>query len=358
MASPSGAEGPVAEAFVAALAPHADEAFRDEVGNAVAVVGNGPLRVTLLAHLDTVPGWPPVRAEGDVLHGRGAVDAKGPAVALAAAAARLGAGERAALQVRFIGAVGEEAPHSRGARHARVAYPRPDALVVGEPSGWDGVTLGYKGHARMLLRSERAAGHAARDDEGACGALVAAWCDLRAWAASVAPAAPGRAFERLQATLLALGSDHDGLRDRAWADVDWRLPPGWPPDRLRAAVERVRLPPGVGWEMRGAASAVRSERDGWLARAFRVAIRAAGGRPAVRVKTGTSDWNVVATAWPVDAVAYGPGDAALDHTPDERIDLRDLDRSVRVLAHALAALAADGAPRTAPRAGTQRPESS
>ena len=343
--SPSGSEAAVAEGFVAALAPHADEAFADEVGNAVAVVGRGALRVTLLGHLDTFPGEPPVRLENGVLHGRGTVDAKGPAAALAAALARAGDETRDALELRFVGAVGEEAPGSRGARHAVLAYPRPHLLIVGEPSGWDGLTLGYKGHLRLQLHSERAAAHAARDEATACEVLVAAWSRLRAWAADDAPqAAPRgdevRLFDRLQVALTSLASSHDGITERAEAVLGWRLPPAWPPHALRAALATVDLGSGSSWTADDGTPAVVAQRDGRLARAFRAAIRAAGGVPAPRVKTGSSDWNVVAPAWGADTVAYGPGDAALDHTPTERLPLDDFDRSVTVLGDVLRRLAA------------------
>lgn len=342
--SPSGAEAAVSARFVAALAPHADEAFVDEAGNAVAVAGRGALRVTLLGHLDTFPGGPPVRVEDGILHGRGSVDAKGPAVALAAALARAGADVREALELRFVGAVGEEAPGSRGARHAVLAYPRPHLLIVGEPSGWDGLTLGYKGHLRLHLRAERPAAHVARDEATACEALVAAWSRVRAWAAEAAPAAvdgaEARLFDRLQVALTSLASSHDGMTERAEAALDWRLPPAWSPDALRAALATVDLGPGLSWTTDDGAVAVRAQRDGRLARAFRAAIRAAGGVPAPRVKTGTSDWNVVAPAWSGDTVAYGPGDAALDHTPVERLALDELDRSIAVLGGVLRQLAA------------------
>lgn len=342
--SPSGSEAEVAARFVAALAPHAEEALVDEAGNAVAVAGRGPVRLTLLAHLDTVPGWPPVRLEDGVLHGRGTVDAKGPAVALAAALARADADVRQALELRFVGAVGEEAPGSRGARHALLAYPRPHLLVVGEPSGWDGLTLGYKGHLRMRLVAARAAAHAARDEATACEALVTAWSRLRDWAAEAAPdAARGpasRSFDRLQVALMSLASSHDGVTERAEAVLGWRLPPAWPPEALQSALATVDLGAGLGWAADDGVAAVRGRRDGRLARAFRAAIRAAGGVPAPRVKTGTSDWNVVAPVWDADAVAYGPGDAALDHTPAERLTLDELDRSVAVLGDVLRRLAA------------------
>ncbi|MGH2409287.1 MAG: M20/M25/M40 family metallo-hydrolase, partial [Chloroflexota bacterium] len=76
-----------------------------------------------------------------------------------------------------------------------------------------------------------------------------------------------------------------------------------------------------------------------LARAMLAAIRAWGGQPRFAVKTGTSDLNVVAEPWTCPLLAYGPGDAALDHTPNEHIDLTEFDRSVAILRTALAELA-------------------
>ena len=37
-------------------------------------------------------------------------------------------------------------------------------------------------------------------------------------------------------------------------------------------------------------------------------------------------------------VTYGPGDAALDHTPEERIDLVEYGRAIRVLRDVLVSL--------------------
>ena len=41
--------------------------------------------IVLLGHMDTVPGDIPIRREGDVLYGRGSVDAKGPLAAFSPA---------------------------------------------------------------------------------------------------------------------------------------------------------------------------------------------------------------------------------------------------------------------------------
>ena len=68
-----------------------DRAFVDEAGNAVGELGppDAARTLVLLGHIDTVPGNIPVRIEstpdGDVLYGRGSVDAKGPLATFVAA---------------------------------------------------------------------------------------------------------------------------------------------------------------------------------------------------------------------------------------------------------------------------------
>jgi len=174
--------------------------------------------------------------------------------------------------------------------------------------------------------------HTAREEATAAEVLVEAWTRVRAWSDGLNAAAPEAGpFGRVQVALLGLASDGDGLVERATAELGFRLPLAWPPDRLRKALVELDLGEGVAVRADAGEVPVRGDRDGTLARAFRVAIRAAGHRPGIKVKTGTSDWNVVAPAWRVDALAYGPGDAALDHTPNEHLPLTEFDRAVEVL---------------------------
>ena len=74
-----------------------------------------------------------------------------------------------------------------------------------------------------------------------------------------------------------------------------------------------------------------------LARSLVSAIRARGGTPRFKLKTGTSDLNVLVPAWGCQAVAYGPGNSQLDHTPREHISIAELERAVSVLEAALGA---------------------
>jgi LysW-gamma-L-lysine carboxypeptidase len=48
---------------------------------------------------------------------------------------------------------------------------------------------------------------------------------------------------------------------------------------------------------------------------------------------------VVGPAWQCPILAYGPGDSALDHTPNEHVNLTEYWLAVQVLAQALRNLA-------------------
>jgi LysW-gamma-L-lysine carboxypeptidase len=47
---------------------------------------------------------------------------------------------------------------------------------------------------------------------------------------------------------------------------------------------------------------------------------------------------VVGPVWGCPALVYGPGDSALDHTPDEHISLDEYDKAVAALTAALKTL--------------------
>ena len=110
-----------------------DRAFVDEAGNAVGEVGalDAAHLVVLLGHIDTVPGDIPVRIEatddGEVLFGRGSVDAKGPLAAFVAAGARLGPARarQLGLRVVVVGAGGRGGGHQQGRPFHRIAFQWP-----------------------------------------------------------------------------------------------------------------------------------------------------------------------------------------------------------------------------------------
>jgi [amino group carrier protein]-lysine/ornithine hydrolase len=307
----------------------------DEVGNVIGSLGDGPREIVLLGHIDTVPGEVPVRWEGDLLFGRGAVDAKGPLACFTAAAALAGA--QAGWRLTVIGAVGEEGD-SRGAKRIRERYlaaSAPAFCIIGEPSKWDHITLGYKGSAWVEYTVRRSLAHTASQVESACEAAIGFWNLFQAEKSTYNAGRP-RAFDQLTTSLRAMDSARDGFSETARLSMNLRLPPELTVDQAvalmtQAAVDGdLRVTDGI--------ECYRADKNTPLVRAFLSAIRKAGGQPGFLVKTGTSDMNIVGPAWNCPILAYGPGDSSLDHTPDEHISKSEYLTGVQVLRHALVLL--------------------
>jgi LysW-gamma-L-lysine carboxypeptidase len=358
-----------------------DRAYVDAAGNAVGEMGPADARqvVVCLGHIDTVPGDIPVRVEqseaGPVLYGRGSVDAKGPLATATAAVARLGSAwaHEHNLRLLVVGAVEEEAASSKGARYIRDRFdgeqePAPTACVIGEPSGWSRVTLGYKGRLLVELDASQPMAHTAGPDLGVATVAVDFWNWLLAYAAR-RNAGRDKTFDQFSPSLRQLQTSTDAqMYDHVLAQAGIRLPLDFNPDIFidalatwaeeRASVEVGTTPrplihseaPGefvvagsltaIHLRLRSYELAFRSDRNNALVRSFLGAVRTVepDAKPGFLVKSGTSDMNVVGPAWQCPILAYGPGDSSLDHTPHEHLPLDEYWRAVLVLEEALRGL--------------------
>ncbi|WP_227374853.1 [LysW]-lysine hydrolase [Haladaptatus halobius] len=321
--SVSGNEADCAERLAAFLEARDREVRIDEVGN-VRAPGSS---VLLTSHIDTVSGEIPVELDDGVLRGRGSVDAKGPLSAMAVAAVETGAS--------FVGVVGEE-EGSRGARHLVTDREEPNYVVNGEPSGWNGLTLGYRGFQSGTYSVTVESQHTSRPESNAIQHAVG-------WLSRVESAfdSDGSTVESVTAKPVEFtgGVTADGLATEAAVDIELRVPPGASAAEVREAAEAELDAGSVSWNdpIPPTMASPRTE----LARAFRVAVRNEGGDPRLLRKTGTSDANLYAEAWDCPVVTYGPGDSSFDHTPDERIELAEFDRSISVLTDVYESLEVD-----------------
>jgi len=333
-----------------------DRTYVDAAGNAVGELGaeDAGRVIVLLGHIDTVPGDIPVRildeGDGPVLYGRGSVDAKGPLAAFTSAVARLDGDWARRNDVRFVvvGAVEEEAATSKGARFigARfdgVGEPIPSACIIGEPSNWRRVTLGYKGRVLVEMDAGQPMAHTAGPDAGVATVAVSFWNWLETYAQAFNHERT-RPFDQLLPSLRSLETWTDEqMHDHVRALAGIRLPLDFEIDAFRAALDRWAMSVTDGTAIsvelttRGYEPAWRSDRNNGLVRSFLAAIRTAASdvRPGFVVKTGTSDMNVVGPLWRCPILAYGPGDSALDHTPNEHISLAEYTRAIQVLEAAL-----------------------
>jgi LysW-gamma-L-lysine carboxypeptidase len=333
--SPSGQERLVAEYLAEGMERLGMRAWVDEADNARGRLGEGPLQVVLLGHIDTVAGTVPVRLEGNRLFGRGAVDAKGPFVTFIFAAAGLPEEALSRLTLHLVGATEEEVPSSKG---ARFVAPRlaPDLVVIGEPSGWEGITLGYKGRLLVKVRREKDHFHSAHHEPNAAEELISYFVAIKAWAEAMNVGQ--KPFDQVQYTLRDFKVHPAELRQVAEMFFDLRLPPRLPPEE---AIRHLTAyaPPTLELEFFGREVPYLGPKDTPLTRALRWGIRKAGGRPVFKLKTGTSDMNVLAPHWKVPMVAYGPGDSSLDHTPYEHIEVEEFLKGIEALRNALLYLA-------------------
>lgn len=338
--SPSGAEGAVAAYLAAEMAGRGLSGRVDEAGNAVGEIGSGRPHIVMLGHIDTVPGFIPVEERNGSIYGRGAVDAKGPFVSFICAAGRLAA---AALpgRITLVGAVEEEAVTSKGARHVLHLYD-PDFVIIGEPSGWDALTLGYKGRLLVRYALARPMAHTATRELVPAEEAVVFWQKVQDWALAwnQSHSATFGQWAAIDPSLRHIASGEDPFTQSVEQRIGLRLPLGMPPSEAIAAISAFAGDAALSFS--GAETAVRSEKTTPLVRAFLAAIREAGGEPRFKLKTGTSDMNVVAARWRCPVVAYGPGDSSLDHTPHEHLSLDEFRRGIAVLEAVLRALCSAG----------------
>jgi LysW-gamma-L-lysine carboxypeptidase len=352
--SPSGQERGAVEWLVERMKSLGfGETFVDAAGNAVGVMGSGSNQVVLLGHIDTVPGEiklaltpdPSPHGRGDLLYGRGSVDAKGPLACFVDAVAQVGALD--GWQFVVIGAIDEERD-SLGARLVVNKY-KPNFAIIGEPNHWDRVALGYKGSAWADVTLRREQTHTASGEGTAAEMAVDVWLAVKSYT-DVFNVEKTRDFDKILPTLRGIESRQGGFEQWARLSVGCRLPlnvtPGQWYEKLdetlkfftrhprsemeeaetfRVLIEQVGYPVPA-WEC---------EKNSSLVRAFLNGIRQEGGTPRFVYKTGTADLNIVAPVWRCPAVVYGPGDSALDHTPNEHISLDEYEKGVAVLANVL-----------------------
>jgi LysW-gamma-L-lysine carboxypeptidase len=330
--SPSTQERAASEYLVAQMNALGFRAFIDAAGNAVGILGEGARDVVMLGHIDTFHGFIEPRIEDGKLYGRGAVDAKGCLATFVAACARVGA--RDGIRFVVIGAVEEECATSKGARFAITQYA-PEFCIIGEPSGWDRITLGYKGRVLVDYEIAQAMTHTASATRPPAEQAIAFWNRLSAFAAEYNRDKP-RVFDQLDPSLRAINTRDDGFTDQVAMRIGVRVPVGLTIAQVEQEIERLR--DGATLTFSSEEEPFRAEKNNALVRAFLAAIRGAGGSPVFTVKTGTADMNIAGPAWACPIVAYGPGDSALDHTPHEHLDLAEYARAIDVLANVLMTL--------------------
>jgi LysW-gamma-L-lysine carboxypeptidase len=199
--------------------------------------------------------------------------------------------------------------------------------IIGEPSQWNRVTLGYKGSQQAVLTCRQPITHSSQGGN-ANDVLLGAWQGLLERVKAFNQ--DKTMFEQIIPTVLNMVSESNGFEMEGGLEVGTRLPISISP--------QVWLEEWLG-ELKGVEvnhqfsgiPAYQADKNSVLTRAFLGAIRQAGGKPGFVNKSGTSDINLVAPVWQCQAVAFGPGDSNLDHTPNEHLSIADYEKATMVL---------------------------
>ncbi|MEE8148293.1 MAG: M20/M25/M40 family metallo-hydrolase [Longimicrobiales bacterium] len=357
--SPSGAEGEVAVRVLEEYeALGLDDIRADDVGNALGVVrgkGGAP-SVLLNCHLDVVAEgdpseWehPPFSGtiEGGFLHGRGAMDIKGPlALQTYAAAAMSG---RALGDIIVAHTVFEERGGLGMQRLLESGDVQPGVVVIGESTHGD-ICIGHRGRGEIEVAIHGVAGHASAP-ERAVNALDVLPAVLRALEKLSAAQADHPILGR--STLVATAVDvlpesRNVIPDLVTVVVDWRVLPeanqAWMEERVETAVraELAELPEGLTVDVGMAAqpqktyTGITSERSLFtpgflmdaddplvLAAAEAVGQRHGDGPARVRPWTFATDGGWSCGINGIPTVGFAPGEERYAHTNRERLDMEE-----------------------------------
>jgi LysW-gamma-L-lysine carboxypeptidase len=332
--SPSREEKPAVEYLVEQMKELGLDARVDEVGNAYAVKGSGPVEILLIGHIDTVHGELPVRNDGEFIYGRGSVDAKGPLATLVCAAAQLDASEIEGVKLIVAGVVEEEIDSSKGALHI-IRHHHPKYALLGEPSNTNGVTIGYKGRLLAKCRALGHKGHSASLMENAIEKGLLFYEKMRR------EFDVGTKFDTVMMNMTSARSMGEGdfnvMPEEFEFAVDIRVPPGKSAYGIAERIMKM-APVDIKVKFTEALDGAETDENHPTSRALVKAIRKHGLHPRFVKKLSSSDMNVINSK--VKTVAYGPGDSKLDHTDEEHVAVKDYLAAIEIVKDAVRELAA------------------
>jgi acetylornithine deacetylase len=283
--------------------------------------GEGPL-LLLNSHTDTVPvgaGWsrdPLGDLDGGRLYGRGSNDAKGCVVTMLQGA--VAAFKAEAPKGRVLLAFScEEEVLGQGLEKLLPSLPRPDAAVVGEPTGLS-PAVAQKGLLLLEITASGRSAHAAWG--GGVNAVEEAARDVLALARLAVPGEhPVLGRTSLAVTQISGGERHNVIPDSCKLVVDIRTVPGVPPEDIVALVERT-----VGGKVRVRSNRLHSVETDPSHPIVKAALAAHPAGAAYGSPT-LSDWVFLKG---IPTVKAGPGDSRRSHTPDEYIEAAELEAGV------------------------------
>jgi putative selenium metabolism hydrolase len=342
-----------------------DEVWSDDVGNVFALVkGSGAAPALMLnCHLDVVDvgdatSWEHGPFSGDIadgfLHGRGAMDIKGPLALQTYAAAHFLA-QRPAGDVIVAHTVLEERGGWGMEYLLQQRTVQPDIVIIGEATAGD-ICVGHRGRAELVVEIQGLAGHASAPGRARnpIDMLPRVLPLINEFATSRQHSAPLLGAATMAPTALeTLPRSRNVIPDRVRIVLDWRVIPGATADELRSGLEdflraRLALPEGWNYSVAYSVEAQRTytgktrerrmftpgflmaEDHAIVQTAVRTVSEQTARQPAIRPWTFATDGGHSCGVHGIPTLGFAPGEERYAHTNRERLELS----SARVAYHA------------------------
>lgn len=341
--SPTGNADEISNLLVSEMRSLGFRSWKDKVGNAIGEFGTGNPTILLCGHMDTVPGEIPFRLEGNKLFGRGAVDAKSALAAMIVASSIL-LKEGFPGKIIVIGAIDEEGKGKGVLNIIKTKFPA-DYAIFGEPSGVDQITIAYKGSLHLKMTCETMSGHSAAPwlFENAIEKGFKVWNLLQN--IHFNQEKPHSKFYSITSCLTGIrgGGISSKVPSKCELTLNFRIPPSISSMMLFKEIEKVvkeytKNLKGViiDLEIEDICEPFETDKHSILVNALNWGIRKVRRKTATLLrKTGTGDMNLFGRSMSIPVVTYGAGDARLDHTQYEYVNIDEYIDSIQVYCEGL-----------------------
>ena len=349
-----------------------DETWIDDVGNVIARVRGTDSGSTLAlsCHLDVVDigeadSWEHGPFSGDIsdghLHGRGAMDIKGP-LALQTYAAAQFLEQRPVGDIFVIHTIMEERGGWGMEHFLKTSDVKPDVVIIGEATNGD-ICIGHRGRAELIVEIEGLAGHASAPQRARnpIEVLPLILPHLNEFATQHQRSAPLLGSATMAPTALeTLPRSRNVIPDRVRIVLDWRVIPGSTADQLRSELDeflktRVQLPGGWSYRVDYSVEPQRtytgktrdrrmftpgflmSEDHALVQTAIAVITEHTGRKPQLRPWSFATDGGHSCGVHGIPTIGFAPGEERYAHTNRERLELTSARTAYEAYPHLMRA---------------------
>ncbi|AWR94305.1 N-acetyl-lysine deacetylase [Acidianus brierleyi] len=278
-------------------------------------------KILLAPHVDTVPGFIEPHIENDIVFGRGAVDDKGPLIAMLLATwIALENGKK----VSFI-ALSDEENKSAGARELLNEGINFEHIIVGEPTNTKNVVTEYRGLMHLDIICKAKSEHSSSATQNIIIDMSRKINEI-----SLLPSTYDK--PSIVPTIIRSGEYMNVTPSDAYLHLDVRYPYNTDKSNILSPIYEQFKDCEI--KIIESVDPVKVSVNSPAVKAVMKGLIKQGIKPSIVRKAGTSDMNILKNITQ-SIVTYGPGDSKLEHTELEKITLDEIYIGIQTYLNAI-----------------------